>query len=73
MTTKDSLDQLLQDLPEDRLHQVVDFARFLNWQAECEAWQEFGKAQLAKAYGSDEAEYTEADVKAEPMSPSLRG
>ena len=31
-----------------------------------EAWSQFGRTQLAKAYGDDEPEYTEADIKPEP-------
>jgi hypothetical protein len=59
------LDQVLLELPDDRLGEVLDFARFLSADREREAWREFGRAQLARAYASDEPEYTEADLKPE--------
>ena len=62
MTTRQTLDQLLGDLPEDRVREVLDFARFLNWREERETWQRFGETQLAKAYGPDEPEYSETDL-----------
>ena len=65
MTTKQVLDSVLQDLPEDRLSELLDFARFLGWQEENEAWRQFGRQQLARAYGPDEPEYTEADIRPE--------
>jgi hypothetical protein len=65
MTTRDAVVQVLQELPEDRLSEVLDFARFLTIQDEREAWSRFGRSSLAKAYGSDEPEYTEADLKPE--------
>ncbi len=65
MTTKATLDKLLQSLPEERLHQLLDFARFLQLQEERQAWQQFGRARFARAYGPDEPEYTPADIRAE--------
>ena len=65
MTTKEALEQILVELPENRLAEVVDFARFLSTHGESEAWRQFGRTQLAKAYGNDEPEYTEADIKPE--------
>ena len=65
MTARQMLEQVLQELPEDRLAEVLDFARFLNSQEERAAWQQFGRAQLARAYGSDEPDYTETDLKPE--------
>jgi hypothetical protein len=53
----------LENFPEDRLRQVLDYARFLSWAEEREEWQHFGRLQLARAYGTDEPEYTEADLK----------
>jgi hypothetical protein len=32
-------------------------------QEERQAWSQFGRSSLAKAYGADEPEYTEADLK----------
>jgi hypothetical protein len=57
MTTKEALEQIVSELPEDRLSELLDFARFLSWQDERSAWQEFGRAQLARAYGPDEPDY----------------
>jgi hypothetical protein len=65
MTAKQALEEVLQHLPESRLSEVVDFARFLSWQDEREAWQHFGRSQLAKAYGPDEPEYSLNDVRME--------
>ena len=63
MTTREALDVVLQELPEDRLSQLLDFARFLSVRDEGVAWQQSGRRQLAKAYGPDEPEYTLDDVK----------
>jgi hypothetical protein len=65
MTTKEALEEILQGLPEDRLSEVLDFARFLSWQEQREAWRQFGRAQLARAYGPDEPDYTVEDLKPE--------
>jgi hypothetical protein len=63
MTTKEAIAQIVSELPEHRLSELLDFARFLSWQGEREAWQEFGQAQLAKAYGPEEPEYGIDEVK----------
>jgi hypothetical protein len=65
MTVKEALEQILVDLPENRLGEVVDFAKFLSDREEHEAWRRFGRTQFAKAYADDEPEYTEADIKPE--------
>jgi hypothetical protein len=62
VTTREALDVVLQELPQHRLVQLLDFAKFLRLQDESEAWQQFGQMQLARAYGSDEPEYSLADV-----------
>ena len=62
MTTKQALEELLRKLPEDRLRQVLDFARFLSFEDERQTWREFGRTQLSRLYGSDEPEYPEADL-----------
>ena len=63
MTTKQALDQVVHDLPEPRLSELLDFARFLRWRTDREYWQEMGRANPAHAYGDDEPEYTDADLK----------
>jgi len=63
MSVKEALERVLGALPEERLREVLDFAEFLNGQAERAAWQQFGQAQFARAYGPDEPDYTSADLK----------
>jgi len=63
MTAQESLAQILEELPDDRQAQLLDYARYLRLEAERQVWQEFGRAQLARAYGDDEPEYTEADLR----------
>jgi hypothetical protein len=63
MSAKESLQKLLDDLPEERLREILDFAAFLSWQEEREAGRLFGQSQLARAYGPNEPEYTKADLK----------
>lgn len=65
MSARDNLQELLENMPDERLREVVNFARFLNWQDERDGWRHFGQAQLARAYGPDEPEYTHADLKQE--------
>ena len=65
MTSKDLLEGILQGLPENRLQEVLDFARFLSVQEDREGWQEFGRGQLANAYGDDEPEYSLDDIRPE--------
>ena len=66
MSTKQALAQLLENLPEDRLTEVLDFARFVLARDERKQFQQAGREQFARAYAVDEPEYTQADVKQEP-------
>jgi hypothetical protein len=68
MSTLATLEPLLENLSEERLGLLIDFARFLAFEDERQAWRQFGQSQLARAYGPDEPEYTEADIK--PMTPT---
>ena len=68
MTSRDLLDDVLQGLPENRVQEVLEFARFLSLREDREAWQEFGRRQLARAYGNEEPEYTLDDIKPELQS-----
>jgi hypothetical protein len=65
MTSRDRLDGILQCLPESRLAEVLDFARFLSLQEDREAWQTFGRGNLARAFGDDEPEYGPNDIRPE--------
>jgi len=65
MASRDLLEGILQSLPENRLREVLDFARFLSIQDDHEDWQEFGRRQLAHAFGEDEPEYGLADIRPE--------
>ena len=63
MTVKESLDKILAGMSKERLREVLDFAEFLQWREERQEWLQFGRRQLARAYGPNEPEYTVADVK----------
>ncbi len=65
MTSRDLLEGILQTLPENRVQEVLDFARFLSFQEDREAWREFGRRQFARAFGEDEPEYGPDDIKPE--------
>jgi hypothetical protein len=73
MTTTEKLLKVLEALPERRLGEVLDFARFVYWlerqeKEEFDAWHRFGQGQWDELYGPNEPEYTEADIKPEPNS-----
>ena len=63
MTAKDLLEGVLQTLPEHRVQEVLDFARFPSLQEDRASWREFGRSQLARVYGDDEPEYGPDDIK----------
>ena len=63
MNVMATLEKVLQTLPDERQQEVLSYAEFLSWREETIAWQNFGKAQLAKAYGPNEPEYSSADLK----------
>ncbi len=63
MTTLNRLEPILAGLSEDRIRQLIDFARFLAMEQDRQEWSRFGQEQLARAYGSDEPDYSEADLR----------
>ena len=70
MNTKEILLQFFDKLSPVRQCQLLDYARYLCWleqreKEETEDWHRFGLEQFEKAYGPDEPEYTEADIKPE--------
>jgi hypothetical protein len=64
MTTQERLQELAARMPEDRLKELLDFAEFLAARDEQVEWRRFGLARLARAYSSEEPEYTMADLQA---------
>jgi hypothetical protein len=65
MTTREVLNQVLEDFPDDRLAEVLDFVAFLRWRDEDQGWRRFGLSQFARAYGENEPEYSLNDVRTE--------
>jgi hypothetical protein len=68
MPVLEDLNRILASLPERRLQEVLDFARFLSCAEERQEWQQAGKAQLARAYGPDEPDYSESDLQPRKQS-----
>lgn len=68
MTTRQAIESVIEDLAEDRLREVLDFARFIRLREDDENWGQFGRHQLARAYGDDEPEYRTEDINTEPNS-----
>jgi hypothetical protein len=68
MSARETLAKVLDTLPEARLNEILTFVEFLNWKSERACWEQFGKTQLARAYGPNEPEYTSGDVKREHRS-----
>lgn len=66
MSTREAIDAILTSMPEDRLREVLDYARYLTAQQDRDEWQRLGRAGLARAYGPEEPEYTENDLQREP-------
>lgn len=63
MTVRQRINHILDQMSENQQKLVLELAEFLTTRAEAEAWRGFGLEQFARAYGSDEPEYTEADVR----------
>ena len=54
------------DTPSEERHRLLlEFAHFLSTRQDDENWRPFARQQFARAYGDDEPEYGEADLKAE--------
>jgi hypothetical protein len=62
MTARTLVAQVLDQLGDDDLNQVLDYARYLILREEREKWQQFSREQLAKAYGDDEPDYVLGDL-----------
>jgi hypothetical protein len=63
MDARTTLDPILDKLSDERMRQLIDFARFLASEDERNEWRQFGQTQIARAYGADEPEYSLADIR----------
>jgi Protein of unknown function (DUF2281) len=63
MSAKQALAEVAAQLPEERVRELLDFARFLQARQEQEEWRRFAARQFARAYGPNEPDYSEADLK----------
>ncbi len=65
MTIRQRLEEVLNEMSEEHLKQLLEYAEFLTTTDEYEAWHEFGRQQLARLYEGEESDYTLADIKRE--------
>ncbi|MBI4526371.1 MAG: DUF2281 domain-containing protein [Deltaproteobacteria bacterium] len=63
MTTKESVVELIERLPEELLQEVRHYAEYLHTRSQHEEWSRVSLAHLAARYSADEVEYTKDDVK----------
>ena len=63
MTARKILDDVLSNLPDDQVRRVLEYAQFLTWRDERDAWHDFGLKQFARGYADDEPEYSLDDIK----------
>jgi hypothetical protein len=63
MEMQEAIQELLKELPDERVREVLDFTRFIAQSNDADEWRAFGQRQFARAYGDDEPEYSEADIK----------
>ena len=58
-----AIQELVEGLPDERVREVLDFARFIAQTNDADEWRAFGQRQFSRAFGDDEPEYSEADLK----------
>ena len=63
MSTREALAEMVKAMPETQLREVLDFARSVTSSAERREWNDLALGGLERAYGPDEPDYTEADIK----------
>jgi hypothetical protein len=68
MTAQEALAEIFVHLPESRQDELLEFAQYLSWREQREAWRDFGREQFAKAYGPDEPLYSADDLLPESQS-----
>jgi hypothetical protein len=60
---REAIQKALDDLPDERVREVLEFARFISQADEARDWRTFGESRFGRAYGNDEPDYSEADIK----------
>jgi hypothetical protein len=65
MTAKQALLELVTKLPEERAAEILQMAQSVLDEQEREDWRGLGLRSFARAYGDDEPDYTEADIRPE--------
>ncbi len=65
MDVRTTLEPLLKDLPDDSLRQLIEFAAIPGLAGGAKKLATIRETQLARAYGHDEPDYSESDIKPE--------
>ncbi len=65
MTVRQKLDEIVSRMSEEQQRLVLELARFLSLRTKHEDWRRAAQDQFARAYGPNEPQYTEDDVKSE--------
>jgi len=63
MSVQERLHQLVDELPGERLDELLRFAEFLDQRSEWDALREFGRGHLSRLYGADGPDYSEVPLK----------
>jgi len=61
MSIRQSLNSVLDRLPEERLAELLDFAEFLASREGREPWAQAARQRFGEAYGPDEGDIKPAD------------
>ncbi len=56
MSIKESLEKCLEELPEEHLRELLEFAEFLKWREEMHSSKKFGKSHGKDEFVHDEDE-----------------
>lgn len=65
MTAKQALLELVTKLPEESAAELLEIAKSVVGGDEEHDWRHLAVGHFARVYGSDEPEYTEADIRPE--------
>ncbi len=65
MTAKQALLELVTKLPEESAAELLEMAKSVVEGDEANDWRHLTVGHFSRAYGNDEPEYTEADIRPE--------